>query len=115
MVERIDWSPDELRESTATRSVYRTDEASHHLLRTTVNEKPHVHDKSDLTVTVLSGSTRIHFQRHFFDLKPGDVVRVPRGVPHWMELVGEGGAEAYVVFSPPFDGKDRRFVDDMRP
>lgn len=31
---------------------------------------------------------------------------------HWAENVGPGPSVAYIVFSPAFDGKDRRFVDE---
>jgi quercetin dioxygenase-like cupin family protein len=30
----------------------------------------------------------MHVGEQVYDLQVGDVVHVPRGVPHWLELVG---------------------------
>jgi mannose-6-phosphate isomerase-like protein (cupin superfamily) len=54
----------------------------------------------------------MHLADRVIDVGPGDVIDVPRGVVHWAENVGDGASEAYAVFAPPFDGKDRRFVGE---
>jgi len=104
------WSTEELAKETAVRLARRSAEESHHWLRTTVSEKPHTHDRSDLTSVVLGGNTRMHVGEQVYDLQVGDVVHVPRGVPHWLELVGSEPARAYVIFAPAFDPSDRRFI-----
>lgn len=104
------WSAEELAKETAVRLVRKTAEESHHWLRTTVSEKPHIHEKSDLTSVVLGGSTRMHVGEQVHELQVGDVVHVPRGVPHWLELVGSAPARAYVIFAPAFDPSDRVFT-----
>jgi mannose-6-phosphate isomerase-like protein (cupin superfamily) len=104
------WSAEELAKETAVRLVRKTAEESHHWLRTTVSEKPHTHEKSDLTSVVLGGSTRMHVGDQVYDLQVGDVVHIPRGVPHWLELLSSGPARAYVIFAPAFDPSDRRFI-----
>lgn len=105
------WSAEDLAKETAVRLVRKTAEESHHWLRTTVSEKPHAHDKSDITSVVLGGSTRMHVGAQAYDLRVGDVVHVPRGVPHWLELLGPAPARAYVIFAPAFDPSDRRFIE----
>jgi mannose-6-phosphate isomerase-like protein (cupin superfamily) len=106
-----DWTEAELSKETAVRLLRQSEHESHHLLRTVVSEKPHVHERSDLTAVVLAGHTRMHIRERSFALRPGDVVHVPKGVPHWLELLDDSPASAYVIFAPAFDPNDRRFTD----
>jgi mannose-6-phosphate isomerase-like protein (cupin superfamily) len=106
-----DWTEAELSKDTAVRLLRQSEHESHHLLRTVVSEKPHVHERSDLTAVVLAGQTRMHIRERSFALRPGDVVHVPKGVPHWLELLDAGPASAYVIFAPAFDPNDRRFTE----
>jgi mannose-6-phosphate isomerase-like protein (cupin superfamily) len=41
-----------------------------------------------------------------FDLTAGDVFFIPRNTPHYFVNTSPEPAAAFVVFSPPFDGKD---------
>lgn len=84
---------------------------STHVLTLTKAEKPHVHDRHDLMATVLSGKVRIHFKDRYEDLSKGDVAVIPKGTYHWAENKDSEQSEIFVVFTPGFDGKDRRFVD----
>jgi quercetin dioxygenase-like cupin family protein len=104
------WTREERAAPIARRDLGRTPEASFALLRLTASESPHVHDRHDLTVTVLSGRSRIHFADRAVDLSPGDVVHVPRGAVHWAEVLGRRAVEVHVTFTPPFDGTDNRPV-----
>ena len=107
-----DWTAKEKRLPLARRLIRRTDEASFHLLRIRESEVPHVHDEHDLTVTVLSGRSRIHFKTRSVLLRRGDIVHVPRGEMHWAEVLGDGPLEVHAVFTPPLDGKDFRKVNE---
>jgi mannose-6-phosphate isomerase-like protein (cupin superfamily) len=40
------------------------------------------------------------------DLGAGDVFFIPRNTPHFFVNTSPQPAAAFVVFSPPFDGKD---------
>ena len=53
---------------------------------------------------------RFHWKDQSFDLLPGDIIQIPRGTVHWGEKVNQDPLEAYVVVTPPFDGKDQREV-----
>jgi mannose-6-phosphate isomerase-like protein (cupin superfamily) len=104
------WSDAEQQRDVAVRTLRTTDAASFHRVRLRRAEKPHEHERSDLTVFVLSGAVRMHFADRVVPVGAGDVVEIPRGAPHWAENVAEGPSEAYVVFTPAFDGKDSRPV-----
>jgi len=77
--------------------------SSSHLIRVRGAEKPHFHDHHDLTVTIVSGKSIIHFWNHEVLLEEGDVVSIPK-------------SEATVVFatfSPPYRGKDKRLAKSI--
>jgi mannose-6-phosphate isomerase-like protein (cupin superfamily) len=40
------------------------------------------------------------------DLSVGDIVYIPRGAVHYFVNTASEPTDAFVVFSPPFDGKD---------
>ncbi|MCJ8330239.1 MAG: cupin domain-containing protein [Lentisphaeria bacterium] len=106
-----DWSKADLEKNIAIKHLERTKTSSSHLIRLRGSEKPHFHDKHDLTVTVLRGESIIHFKSREQILKAGDVVHIPKGNYHWAENTGVGASVVFAVFSPAFDGKDKRFVD----
>lgn len=110
-----EWSAEEQGKEVALKTLRGAGDSSHHLVRLAKAEKPHVHDRSDLAVFVLSGPVRMHLGDRVFPVGPGDVVDIPKGTPHWAENAGDGPSFAYVVFSPAFDGKDRRFLDAPAP
>jgi mannose-6-phosphate isomerase-like protein (cupin superfamily) len=108
----VTWSDEELGKDVAIKTVRQSDGASHHVVRLLKAEKPHVHDRSDLVVIVLSGSVRMHFGDRVVPVGPGQIIDIPKGEPHWAENASAEPSFAYVVFAPAFDGKDRRPVDD---
>lgn len=105
------WSEAERAQDIAIQSAGRTESTSYHWVLARGAEKPHVHDRSDLTVVVIRGSVRAHLGDRVIDAGPGDVIRIARGTPHWVENVGPEASESLAMFSPPFDGKDRRFLE----
>ncbi|MCB1866659.1 MAG: cupin domain-containing protein [Chromatiales bacterium] len=110
-----DWSAAQLAAPIALRELHRTEAASAHLIRLATRESPHAHDRHDLTVVAIRGDTVLHLADRDVALRPGDSAFIPRGVFHWAENVGAGPALAFVVFSPAFDGKDRRPIDVISP
>jgi mannose-6-phosphate isomerase-like protein (cupin superfamily) len=110
----VTWTDEELGKDVAIKTVRQSDGASYHVVRLLKAEKPHVHDRSDLVVVVLSGSVQMHFGDRVVLVGPGQAIDIPKGAPHWAENVATGPSFAYVVFAPAFDGKDRRPVDDPK-
>lgn len=96
------------------KTIHKTIEASHHLLRLQTSENPHIHDHHDLTAIMIQGMGRIHFADHSQEMKPGDMVYIPRGTYHWAENLDPEASEMYVIFTPAFDGKDRRFINPTK-
>jgi len=106
--QETEWTEDELKQDIALHHLHRSKAASTHLVRLKGNEVPHYHDRHDLNVTVLSGKSTIHFKDHQVLLEPGDVIFIPKGTYHWAENRDSVASVVFVVFSPGFDGKDKR-------
>ena len=100
------WTPAELEKQIAVRRLRATAEISVNLIRLAGAEQPHIHKDHDLVVVLLSGQARLHLGNRTVDVRPGDVMEIPRGVVHWAENTGPGASEVYAIFSPPFDGRD---------
>jgi mannose-6-phosphate isomerase-like protein (cupin superfamily) len=79
---------------------------SHHIVQIRDRESPHFHKAHDGTVTVISGHGYLVMSDKRIQLSAGDIVYVPRGVVHYYVNRGFEPTIAFVVFSPPFDGKD---------
>lgn len=84
--------------------------ASVHHLSTTTGVNPHVHRTHDETVVILSGIGRMHVGETSRDISPGLTMVIPRGTVHSLEVF-QGTVEAVSIFTPPFDGKDRHFLE----
>lgn len=100
------WTPDELEKTIAVRRLRATSEVSVSLIRLAGAEQPHMHKDHDLVVVMLSGAARLHLGNRTVDVRPGDVMEIPRGVVHWAENTGPEASEVYAIFSPPYDGRD---------
>ncbi|MDH3583185.1 MAG: cupin domain-containing protein, partial [Phycisphaerae bacterium] len=111
VMRQVPWSAQDLEKDVAVMNWERTAWASYHLVRLRGAEKPHVHDRTDLTVFVLSGRVRMHLSDQVIEAAAGDVVEIPHGETHWAENIAAEASEAYVVFTPPFDGSDKRLVE----
>lgn len=111
ILESITWSEQDLKKEIAVQHLIRTNNSSTHVIRLNGNEKPHYHDHHDLTVTVLSGEGVMHFKDRQISTRPGDVIHIPSGTFHWAAKAGSADHVVFAEFSPPFDGKDRRFIN----
>jgi mannose-6-phosphate isomerase-like protein (cupin superfamily) len=85
--------------------------ASHHIVQVRDREAPHIHREHDGTVVLLRGKGFLMMGQSRLDLGTGDVVFIPRNTPHYFVNTSPEPAAAFVVFSPPFDGKDIVPVD----
>jgi len=79
---------------------------SHHILQIRDRESPHLHRAHDGTVMMISGHGYLILGDKRIELSAGDIVYVPRGTVHYYVNTGFEPTIAFVVFSPPFDGKD---------
>lgn len=106
------WTDLEREQSIAIHHLYRSEAVSTHVIRIHGAEKPHVHDRHELNVTLLRGQMVLHFDQRAVNMQPGDVVVIPKGQLHWAENVAADASLAFVTFSPAFDGQDRRYVTE---
>lgn len=111
----VPWTEAQRRQEIAVHPVQRSAAGSTSIVRVRTAEKPHVHEKTDLVVTVLRGTVRMHLAQQMVQLSPGDVIVIPRGVEHWAQNLGPGAAEALVAASPAYDGSDMRLLDPPSP
>jgi mannose-6-phosphate isomerase-like protein (cupin superfamily) len=79
---------------------------SHHVVQVRDREKPHMHKMHDGTVVMVRGRGYLMMDNRRIDLSAGDIVYIPRGAVHYFVNTAAEPAVAFVVFSPPFDGKD---------
>lgn len=80
--------------------------ASHHIVQVRDRETPHIHKNHDLTLVMLRGEGYLMLDGRRIDLTVGDIVFVPRAVPHYFVNTFRDPTVGLAVFSPPFDGKD---------
>jgi len=100
------WTAEEQAKPIAVRRLRATAETSVSLIRLAGTEQPHIHKDHDLVVVLLAGSARLHLGERIIDVRPGDVMEIPRGTVHWAENTGADASEVYAIFSPPYDGRD---------
>ena len=81
-------------------------DVSHHLVQIRDREKPHIHKIHDGTVVMVKGGGYLMMDNRRIDLSVGDIVYIPRGAVHYFVNTAGEPTVAFVVFSPPFDGKD---------
>jgi mannose-6-phosphate isomerase-like protein (cupin superfamily) len=79
---------------------------SEHVAVVRTAEKPHYHRFHDLTVSMLRGEGVLTVDQKRLAMKAGDVAHIHRGVNHFFRNTGSEPAVTFVVFSPPFDGRD---------
>ena len=108
--EGILWTAEELEQDIAIRKLSVAEDASYHVGRIRTQEKPHLHHDHDLSVYILTGEVLVHFGNRKLTLMPGMGMDIPRGMTHWAENRHHPASEAYLIFSPAFEGTDHHFV-----
>lgn len=111
-IDAVSWSEEEKTKDFAIRLVFKDDDSSAVLMRMQASEPPHYHDRHGLAITMVSGRAAINFSDKRVELNPGDIVLIPKGTYHWAEPLDDKPSVVFVVFSPAFDGKDRRLVEN---
>ena len=86
--------------------------ASAALIQTRRAIPPHYHARHDEIVFVWEGQGKMRLGDEEILVEKGSLIFVPEGTVHSFLPVDEAGAAVVSVFSPPFDGKDRVFIDE---
>ncbi len=63
---------------------------------------PHQHDFEQVAL-IVQGRVRYHVGDEVFDAGPGSAIRIPAGVAHYAEPVGDEVALNLDIFAPPRD------------
>lgn len=84
----------------------RSQSASQHVVQIRDREVPHLHKLHDATVTMMRGQGYLILGQKRIDLKTGDVIHIPRGVPHYYVNTASNPTVALAVYAPAYDGKD---------
>jgi mannose-6-phosphate isomerase-like protein (cupin superfamily) len=80
--------------------------ASHHVVQIRERESSHVHKVHDATVIMVRGRGYLVMDTRRINLTAGDITHIPRGAPHYYVNTDLEPTVAFVIFTPPFDGKD---------
>jgi mannose-6-phosphate isomerase-like protein (cupin superfamily) len=81
--------------------------SSHHAVALLDREPLHRHDTHDLLVVVVEGEGEMLIGDYTRTIGTHSIVYVPRKTVHSMRNTGKKPVIGYVMFTPPFDGKDR--------
>lgn len=92
------------------KTIEKSDKSSTHLMLINGKEQPHFHDYHDLYALVTDGEVRINYKNRSQTLQSGDIAIIPKGTYHWAENIHNHPSKLFVIFTPGFDGKDRRFT-----
>jgi len=95
---------------TRTRTLFQSPRLSAHATEAAGPIAAHYHADHEETVYVISGRARMRLGEDWHELKPGDLIHIPRGVVHEVELAEP--VSVLSLFAPPFHGRDRVFVDE---
>lgn len=103
-----------LRGNTPIRSqmLYTDSACSSFLLEIDRNVKPHLHRNHTEHVVVLSGKASMRLGEKRFEIKTGDVIFIPKGTIHSVDLVGEAPLKVLSIQAPLFDGQDRIWIKE---
>jgi quercetin dioxygenase-like cupin family protein len=59
----------------------------------------HLHPNCEELLYVLEGEADHRLGDEMYHLGPGDVIRIPQGVPHWARAIGDSPVVAVISFS----------------
>ncbi|MBI5892794.1 MAG: cupin domain-containing protein [Deltaproteobacteria bacterium] len=92
--------------------LFKNENSSHFIIQIRDREKPHIHETHDLTVIVKKGKGILHLGKDELPMRRGDIAFIPKGVLHYFVNTDSEPSVAYVIFTPFYDGKDMKLVDE---
>jgi len=93
--------------------LFNNEDSSHFIIQIRDKEKPHIHETHDLTVIVKKGKGILHLGKDELPMSKGDIAFIPRGVLHYFVNTSSAPSVAYAIFTPFYDGKDMKLVDEV--
>lgn len=92
--------------------LFKNQDSSHFIIQIRDREKPHIHETHDLTVVVKRGYGVLYLGKAKLPMRRGDIAFIPKGVPHYFVNEDSKPSIAYAIFTPFYDGKDMKLVDE---
>lgn len=92
--------------------LFNNQDSGHFIIQIRDREKPHIHETHDLTVVVKRGYGVLYLGKAKLPMRRGDIAFIPKGVPHYFVNEDSKPSIAYAIFTPFYDGKDMRLVDE---
>jgi len=92
-------------------AIHHTDDASLFTIWVKQGVKAHRHNAHTEHVYILEGTGTMLLGEEVLEIKPGDVIIIPRGTIHAVRTTSEEPLKVLSIQSPRFSGKDREFVD----
>jgi mannose-6-phosphate isomerase-like protein (cupin superfamily) len=89
----------------------RSELTSHHVGAIRTGEALHRHDRHDQLVVLVRGNGTMRIGEEVRRVEQGSITFLPHGVPHAFTNGGVEPAIAYLVYAPPYDGKDRVLIE----
>lgn len=86
--------------------------SSHHLVVIKKEEPLHYHATHSGWAVVLKGKGEFVLGDRSLQIRPGFSVYIPQGVRHKAARRGKEALAAFVIFTPPYDGKDTVPVEE---
>jgi mannose-6-phosphate isomerase-like protein (cupin superfamily) len=100
------WDEHEREAPLVMRNLRSSPEASTHVLRIRTQRDARVHQKSDLSLSVVAGELEVTVDGRPFKLNRGDVLEIPRATPYALRNLGQDASVAYLVFTPGHSDDD---------
>jgi quercetin dioxygenase-like cupin family protein len=75
---------------------------------------PHYHRRHDKVIYVEKGTSIATVDGSRYLVKPGSILQIPSRTVHALHNTGDETFVAVAIFSPPFDGRDEKFIGGKR-
>jgi mannose-6-phosphate isomerase-like protein (cupin superfamily) len=106
----VEWTAEEQKQIFSFKKLHSAAGTSTHAMRLAGRSDSRVHDHHDMTVVLLSGRADIRLAGKWHTVNAGDIVEIPRGSIYEFDQLGSEPVECYVMYYPPYDGKDLRYI-----
>jgi mannose-6-phosphate isomerase-like protein (cupin superfamily) len=106
----VEWTTSEQQQIFSFKKLHSAAGTSTHAMRLVGRSDSRVHDHHDMTVLLFAGRADVRLAGKWHSAKAGDIIEIPRGSIYEFDQLGSEPLEGYVIYYPPYDGKDLRNV-----
>jgi len=103
--------PPEDYENVAVKLIYTDNEVSTFVIWVKKEVPLHIHANHTEQVFILKGKGLFTLGDETFIVKKGDILLIPKGIPHAVKILSKKPMKVISVQAPEFTGKDRIIID----